>query len=231
MHPPEPMRRPVQCGVALPMVMVMLLLCALAVLRVSHHLVLRESAVASAADYSRAFAAAEALMLDAETDVRGVRPDGEPTRDRTGGVFHPSRPEDLAALQATVGADAGLPCRDGVCLPADIDQLAFADWKPGEPSTLAGQPKGYARYGEFTGSAAAPSNAARNPYLARNAWYWVEVFAYPGATDDASETSPYAPDPTRPFLFRITAVVLGRTPGVRAVLREVFVPSPMADNP
>lgn len=225
MHLPEPLRRHNRRGVALPMVLVMLLLCALAVLRVSHNLMLRESAVASAADYSRAFAAAEALMLDAETDVRGVRPDA------AGGVLFPYRPEDLLRLQTMVGADPDLPCRDGICLPAGIDQLVFAKWPPDDVTTLAGQPKSFARYGEFTGSAAAPVNAGRNPYLTRNAWYWVEVFTYPAATDDATETSPYAPDPTWPYLFRITAVVLGRTPGVRAVLREVFVPSPMADNP
>lgn len=231
MHPREPALRPVQSGVALPMVLVVLLLSALAVLRASHNLVLRESAVASAADYSRAFAAAEALMLDAETDVRGVRPDGGPTRDAAAAAFYPSRPEDLPLLLSIVGADAGLPCLDGICLPDSIDLLAFAGWPADDATAPADQPKSFARYGEFTGSAAAAQDARRNPYLARNAWYWVEVFGYPGATDEATETSPNAPDPTRPYLFRITAVVLGRTPGVRAVLREVFVPSPMADNP
>lgn len=215
--------------------MLLLLLCGLAVLGVARAALLNEALIGSAADYSRAFAAAEALVHDAEADIRGQRVDGGVTRVAASGVFYPEEPGDLPVLAAAVGIDPDLPCRSGICLPADIDQLTSLD-KQADPfpdpsaTSAAAQPNtAHASYGQFTGATA---SAASRFYLApTQAGYWVEVFEHPPGAGLAAADFRYAPDATRPFVFRITAIVLGRRDGIRAVLREVFVPSPLIDNP
>jgi hypothetical protein len=95
----------------------------------------------------------------------------------------------------------------------------------------AAKPPTYATYSRFTRPGAPGAGVDANPYLARDAWYWVEVFDYPVAAGIANAGSPYQPGPDRPYVFRITVVVLGQRPGTRAVLREVFVPSPLTESP
>ncbi|MCZ2495478.1 hypothetical protein GN316_01795 [Xylophilus sp. Kf1] len=218
-----------QRGVALLVVVLLLLLCGLAVLSLARVTLLNETLVGGAADYSRAFAAAQALIDDAETDIRGRRSDGGATRAVASGVYYPEQPVDLRGLAQAVGAHPDLPCRDGICLPAHIDQLTSL-YKRDDLFSRAAQPVAvHAGYGQFTGAA---TSSATRPYLdPERAGYWVEVFEHPPGAGLAAEDFRYAPDATRPFVFRITAVAQGRRTGVRAVLREVFVPSALIDNP
>lgn len=224
--------RPHQRGASLLLVMLLLLLCGLAVLGLARSALLNEALIGSAADYGRAFAAAEALVHDAETDIRGERLDGNATRVTASGVFYPQQPADLRMLADAVGADPDLPCRNGICLPASIDQLVSLEKHTELFLGTSDAPHTdtiHASYGQFTGATA---NAASQAYLAPGrAGYWVEVFEHPPGAGIAAEDFRYAPDATRPFVFRITAVVSGRRAGIRAVLREVFVPSPLIDNP
>lgn len=214
---------------ALLLVIVLLLLCGLSVLGLSRVLLLNENLVGSAADHDRAFAAAEALIRDAEADIRGQRPDGSATRPPPPGVFYPEQPVDLRDLAAAVAADPDTPCRDGICLPAHIDQLTTLHRQTDLFSADAHPDPIHAAYGRFTGARA---SAAMAPYLAADrAGYWVEVFEHPPGAGVAAEDFRYAPDATRPFVFRITAVVPGRRADIRAVLREIFIPSPLIDNP
>ena len=62
--------------------------------------------------------------------------------------------------------------------------------------------------------------------------YWIEVFVY-GQTISVggSAAGDLVPDPTAPYVYRITAVAQGRKPGTQVVLREVFVPNPISQNP
>ena len=210
-----------QRGVALFVVLVMLMLCTLAVLGACRALLVNESLVGAAADSSRAFAAAEALLRDAEADVLGVFPQG---RAASPGVAFPFAPGDMDRLEDAVGSDPAMPCRHGICTPATPETLTVARLKA-SMERVGGTP-GFATYGQFTGAA----TEAGNPYLGGDARYWVEVFDYPVTDGIAAGASPDQPGPDRPYVFRITAIVQGRRPGTQAVLREVFVPSPMAPD-
>lgn len=63
-----------QRGVALPTVLIFLLLSIISVLGAFRAGFLNEKVVGNESDYNRAFAAAEALIRDAEMDIRGRRP-------------------------------------------------------------------------------------------------------------------------------------------------------------
>ena len=227
--PPESAIACSQRGASLVMVILLLLLSGLSVLGVARSTLLNEALVGSAADYNRAFAAAEALVHDAETDIRGLRTDGGATRIAASGVFYPEQPADMHALADGVALGAELPCKDGICLPAHIDQLTTIEKQADLFSRDAHPVAIHAAYGQFTGAAA---SVAMQYYLDRKrAGYWVEVFEHPPGAGVGADDFRYAPDAARPFVFRITAVVAGRRPGIRAVLREVFIPSPLIDNP
>jgi len=218
-----------QAGAALVLVIVLLLISGLSVLGAVRSTLLNEALVGSAADYNRAFAAAEAMVQDAETDIRGLRASGGATRIAASGIFYPEQPADMLALADGLAMRSGVPCQDGICLPADIDQLAAIE-KQADLFSRAAHPVAiHATYGQFTGATA---SAAMRSYLGREtAGYWVEVFEHPPGARVGAGDFRYAPDAARPFVFRITAVVAGRRPGIRAVLREVFIPSPLIDNP
>lgn len=218
-----------QRGSSLLLVILLLLLSGLSVLGVARSTLLNEALVGSAADYNRAFAAAEALLHDAEADIRGLRVDGGSTRFAASGVFYPEQPADMRTLALAVAANPELPCQHGICLPAHIDQLTTIETQADLFSRAAHTIAIHAGYGQFTGATA---SAATQAYLKRDrAGYWVEVFEHPPGAGVSAQDFRYAPDAARPFVFRITAVVPGRRAGIRAVLREVFIPTPLIDNP
>lgn len=204
---------------ALLVVSVLLLLCGLTVLGVSRVTLLNESMVGGASDHQRAFAAAEAVMRDAEADVLAGR--GVSAR-----LNFPFAPEDITNISDSVRADPAAPCRSGICVPQDMQQLLDIDAWPAGMVDASRTPPAFAEYGQFTGAA----TGRGNPYLTSQARYWVEVFEYAVGAGIA-ESSPYQPDTTRPYVFRITALVPGNRPGTRVVLREVFIPSPLSANP
>jgi len=217
--------------VALFVVLVLLMLCTLAVVGACRSMLLNEALVGNAADYARAFAAAEALLRDAEIDVLGVLPDGgacRPSDPQPGcrdaaGIGFPYAAGELQRLADSLGADPSQPCRDGICFAESAALLPDEFFDRPEQNAAAA-----ARYGQFTGASA--EGLRQNPYLARNAWYWVEVFDYPVAAGILEAASPVQSDASRPYVFRITAVVLGNRPETRAMLREVFIPSPMTGS-
>lgn len=224
-------------GVALLSVMVVLLLCSLAVLTGARMGLLQEMTTGGQADQLRAQAEAEALLLDAEADILGIRPDGspcrpsatDPTRSAAGHVgcrergvgilpaapYFPQSLDEFDEVRALLQASSGLPCRDGVCAPVGL----AADVALEEAQHLG------ARHGQFTRSSdafAAPAGRGR---------YWVEMFRYQ-ADAEAATAPPHAqPDPSRPFVYRITAIAHGLKPGTRAVVQSLFVPYPTAQLP
>lgn len=234
-----------QRGIALMVVMVILLLGTVLVLTTTRTTWLNETVVGNQSDYRRAYAAAEALMRDAENDVRGTLPGGgqiNPNNPafflgsgrRVGEPFFPFSPEeDLDNVIAAIGVGGAVPCRRGICVPPNEQALGNAWWD--NPATFAAMTAGApgtadaiaATYGEFTG---ADPVAARNPLLTnagnRGAWYWVEVLQYVKSGNVAPAGLP-VPDVTKqPFFFRITVVVQGQKPGSRVVLRSLFTPRP-----
>jgi type IV pilus assembly protein PilX len=223
-----------QHGVSLIVVMVVLLLGTLLMLGSTRVGTLHSALVGSESDAQLAFAAAEALMRDAELDIRGKRADGQPCNtDPTLAVgcrsladpFFPESDDDLDVLAASVAADSGVRgCRQGICLPQSVDSLDATAWTVG----LADMQTVGATYGQYTGTSPA---AASNPLLntaAAQAWYWVEVFRYSEAGGILAHSKPTpSPDMIRhPFVYRITVYVQGNKPGTRVQLRSVLVPYP-----
>lgn len=229
-----------QRGVALVIVLIVLTLCGIAALSSTHLGWLNEKLVGAESDRQRAQAAAEALIRDAENDIKGWRtgasqPCPQPAafagcRDFDAG--HPFFPQDAAELELL---QARLPpgppgCLRGICLPAATDTMSLEDMSTHFTAMTAGEgvTSVAARYGEFTGLDA---ESAGNPLLrwseVPRAWYWVEVFWYDIAGDIvASSPHGLTPDQRHPFVYRITAHVQGMKPGTRVWLRSVYVPRP-----
>lgn len=235
-----------QRGASLIVVMVVLLLGTLVVVGSTRVGWFNELLVGSESDYQRAFSAAEALIRDAERDIKGVQADNfTPCKVgahyigcRDFGAGHPFFPQedtDLDLLNSRVtGAGSFKRCLQGICLPDTrmpdgLDELGEAAWNT--PSALAAMAAVSATYGAYTGAAPA---AAGNPLLSASptrAWYWVEVFRYSdaGGIMNAAGNVPI-PDQKHPFIYRITAYVQGIKGGTRVWLRSVFVPYPQNQN-
>jgi type IV pilus assembly protein PilX len=223
-------------GVTLIIVMVMLLLATVVVLGSTRVGWLNEKLVGSESDRQRAFAAAEALIRDAQRDIRGLQVDNTtPCSTDTGYVgcrnfeggkpFYPQNDSDLDILETRVTGTGTLnSCSEGICLPSSVTTLNSSTWSNSASlaqmttSTIA------AKYGQYTGASPA---AAGNPLLLGDAWYWVEVFKFSkaGGTQLTGLNFPI-PDQENPFIYRITAYVEGVRPGTRVWLRTIFVPYP-----
>jgi type IV pilus assembly protein PilX len=240
-----------QQGIALIVVMVMLLLASIVVLSSMRLGWLNERMVGSESDQQRAFAAAEALIRDAERDIKGVQADAttpcqtDPAfvgcrNFAAGAPFFPQDLADLELLKARLAASTS-SCLRGICLPQSVTTLGREQWttKLGTMTAGSGDSAVPARYGEFTGiDPAASGNALLQwsrpgvtPVVPARAWYWVEVFLYTeAAAMDAASAHALAPDMhSHPFVYRITAYVQGMKPGTRVWLRSIFVPRPQSD--
>lgn len=232
-----------QRGVALMVVMAALLLTSVALLGSLQVGWLGERRVGSESDAQRAFAAAEALIRDAELDILGLRSDGTPCASepaaqagcRSGidaAPFFPQDDEDLDLLRTRVLA-GHRQCLQGICLPDSVTALNGA-WSDDLAAMTSGsaQTAIAATYGQYTH---AQPEAAGNPLLnaaSPRAWYWVEVFRYSQAAGilNAAGDLPI-PDRRHPFVYRITAYANGLRPGTRVHLRSVFVPYPQNPLP
>jgi type IV pilus assembly protein PilX len=232
-----------QRGISLIVVMVMLLLGTIVVLGTTRIGWLNEKLVGSESDYQRAFAAAEALVRDAERDIKGLRADNITPCNASinfvgcrnfaaGQPFFPQEDDDLDLLADRVSLGAN-GCLQGICLPATVTSLGPANWTTGLAAMTngAGVTAIGATYGAYTGASPA---AEGNPLLTRatpQAWYWVEVFRYTdaGGILAAANNLPI-PDKKHPFVYRITAFVQGQKPGTRVWLRSIFIPNPQNQN-
>lgn len=232
-------------GVALLVVLVMILLSALLAWVAAHQALLSETLAGQEVDESLALAAAQALLRDAERDVLGLRVEGQPCqtpsgvlscRDPSDGPTYPVDVEAFAALVQRLAARTP-PCEKGIC-------LGLGDAVSGESSSFwwqAGQLKtwveggGGVPYGRYTGARSTGGGSAWGDDLDllqvsanRGAWYWVEVLPYQVGSSAfqasaARGLSPLAPLPAHPFVYRITAVVQGRTASTAVVLQSVLV--------
>lgn len=226
-------------GIALIVVMVVLLLGTILVLGATRTNWLNETLVSNESDYQRALAAAEALVLDAESDIRGILPGGgncpgcrgNGAAPTAGQPYFPFDFDDLDRTIASIGtlpipASGALPCRLGICVPVGEAGLGNAWWD--NPTRLVDMTARGATYGQHTGTdPLGTGNALLINTAARGAWYWVEIFQ--SAPAQTSPRGMPTPDPLKqPFFFRITAVVQGQKPGTRVVLRTIFVPRPAA---
>nr|WP_186329871.1 pilus assembly protein [Variovorax boronicumulans] len=220
-------------GIALLSVMVALVLAGLAVLASARAGLLHEMVAGHQSDRLRAQALAEALLLDAEADILGLRGDApcrpslaEPQRTASGFVgcrergttsvatapYFPQDTEEFDEVRALLQVGAAVPCRDGICAPSSLQALA---------DTGALPPALGAHLGQFT----AGSDGATPPSGARG-WYWVEIFLFRSEANVPASLRHAVPDSARPFIYRITARAEGRKPGTQVVLKSLFVPYP-----
>jgi type IV pilus assembly protein PilX len=165
-----------QRGVALITILVILLLSIIAVLAAGRSGLLNEALVGNETDYGRTLAAAEALLRDAEVDIRGRFPNGFLCRTSpvgTGDVdsdpnftgcrntsiatnaFFPTLESELAEVRTIVLAASPAPappCFQGICVPDSLIQLNNPSGSPTftiEDNLATMAPLGV-RYGTFT---------------------------------------------------------------------------------
>ncbi len=203
-----PRRR--QRGISLYVVIVFVLLSMLLALWASRTSLFNELVVGNDADYQRAFEAAQALLQDAELDIRGDNADGTDCTPNAGNgdVCRratvdkiPLEAQDVGFLLADLGVQP-TRCRNGLCAKrvgrqdfwnyTSATSPAPANLQPGEVTLNALTVAGVgARYGQYTGAALGTTAAPANPILAdtsaanRGGWYWIEVLPY----DESSKSS------------------------------------------
>lgn len=237
-----------QRGISFFVVIVLVMLSMLLALWGARTSLISEMIVGNDADYQRAFEAAQALIQDAEFDIRTEQSDGTPCipsgqvcRPPGAIVWIPAELKDLGEITANLDSSPGLggstnKCINGLCLKFTGKQDF---WNDKTVLTAMMKQDIGARYGQFTGAKAGNYS---NPVLKYNdpaadqdkgGWYWIEVL-------------PYVPDETGKKLitngmdflkvninpkvvYRITAVAHGRKPGTRVVLQSTYVRQKMKD--
>ena len=174
---------PLQRGVALFVVIVFVMLSMLLALWASRTSLFNEMVVGNDADYQRAFEAAQALLQDAELDIRGENPDGtacieaDKCRDKIGAAKKvPLDAQEVTPLLADLDQEA-TKCLHGLCIKRTGRQdfwnytsattPAPTSLKPGEVKLDdMTKDKVGARYGEFTNATPGSTTAPANPILA-----------------------------------------------------------------
>lgn len=247
-----PRHRANQRGVALFVVIVFVLLTMLAALWASRTALFGEMIVGNDADYQRAFEAAQALLQDAELDIREEHADGTPWRQsdaartlnapceansdicRTKADLPrpPETAEDLGDLLAHLKTQS-TGCQHGLCLKRTGNQDFWNDTATLTAMTAANVG---ARYGQYTGAKKGDSSNPANPILqqtgaGKGGWYWIEVLPY----DQSSKTSGVivggsgstnldllALNLKPHVVYRITALAQGLKPNTRVVLQQTY---------
>lgn len=227
-----------QRGVALYVVIVFVMLSMLLASWAARGSLFNEIVVGNDADYRRAFEAAQAMLQDAEFDIRGVRPSGEaclPSDTSTDvcragtAVFFDIETKDLEGVLAVVRANgATTGCYKGIC-EKRVGAQDFWNSKTVLEAMTANDVG--ARYGQFTGADAGDKS---NPLLnvrsaGRGAWYWVEILPYidPSVAllsnmPDDSNVDRFAPSRKKLMVYRITAIARGNKPSTEVVLQSVL---------
>lgn len=240
--PRPPSKR--QSGVALYVVIVFVMLSMLLALWAARSALFNELLVGNDADYQRAFEAAQAMLQDAEFDIRGVNPDGtnctpNTTDDvcrRNTTVYFDIETKDLENMMATVETEEStklatnpkVRCYKGICQKRSGSQDFW-----NESTTLKSMITADvgARYGQFTGADAATT---ANPILAKTAagegaWYWVEMLPYVdpnisllAGMPPGSNVERFAPSRKKLWVYRITALAKGNKPSSEVVLQSTL---------
>lgn len=234
-----------QRGVALFVVIVFVMLSMLLALWASRTSLFNEMVVGNDADYQRAFEAAQALLQDAELDIRGEMADGtacaaHPCRAYTNGALQfPGDTNEINPLITKLEGET-TRCKDGLCARRvgrqDFWNYKTADTpiKPAANTALGEVPLSElmavgARYGQFTGAQLGSSTAPANPILADPdaGRYWIEIMRYSDTAKSANvivdaSTSQLPLNLDVYVVFRITALAMGRKPGTTVVLQETY---------
>ena len=248
--PPPHQRQTRQRGVALFVVIVFVMLSMLLALWASRTSLFNEMLVGNDADYQRAFEAAQALLQDAELDIRGENADGSfctaaNCREKIADAPKiPLEAQEVTPLLAELDTKTTTAkCSYGLCTKR-LGRQDFWNKKDntgleaGEFSLLQMATANVgARYGQFSGATLGNSSKPANPILAdrsaanRGGWYWIEVMRY----DESSKNSGLIVGGSgaaannlltlnlKPnVVYRITAVAYGRKGSTMAVLQQTY---------
>ena len=248
--PPYHCVRPRQDGVALFVVIVFVMLSMLLALWASRTSLFNEMVVGNDADYQRAFEAAQALLQDAELDIRSENPDGTPCtgancRNNIPAAYKiPVDAQEVTPLLANLDPQT-TKCLSGLCLKRAGRQdfwnaTSSTSLDPGEVRLAdMTQPNVGARYGQYTGAARGTTTSPASPILQWNTdgttpnnqggWYWIEVLRYDESSKNSgvivggANTDHLLRLNLKPNLvYRVTALAYGRKPGTMAVLQQTY---------
>lgn len=235
---------------ALFVVIVFVMLSMLLALWASRTSLFNELVVGNDADYQRAFEAAQALLQDAELDIRGENADGSPCiaatcRNNIGTARKiPVDAQEVIPLLADLDQET-TKCKSGLCIKraGRQDFWNYSGATVPTPAPVAGEIKLEdmtqtdvgARYGQYTGASAGSVSAPASPILAdtsannRGGWYWIEVLRYDESTKNSglivggANTDNLLRLNLKPnVVYRITALAYGRKPGTMAVLQQTY---------
>ena len=201
-----------QRGVALFVVIIFVLLSMLLALWASRTSMFNELVVGNDADYQRAFEAAQALLQDAELDIRGDTANGTvcvPDAARPD-VCRSTTPDKIPLEDSEIDPTLALldlqptRCRNGLCAKR-VGRQDFwnynggttispaADGTRGEVTLAQLRTAGVgARYGQYTGATVGSSSSPANAILAdqsadnRGGWYWIELLRYDPSSKDGN---------------------------------------------
>lgn len=241
--------RPQQRGVALFVVIVFVMLSMLLALWASRTSLFNELVVGNDADYQRAFEAAQALLQDAELDIRNQKADGTECTG-SGDICRasidekiPLETKDVGPLLATLDGKT-TKCSKGLCAKRAGKQDFWNNSDAAQGPTLAQMTDAAigARYGQFTGAGTGSTDTPINPILQWDAktpstqggWYWIEVLPY----DESSKNSGLIVGGPSNFLplnltpsvvYRITALAYGRKAGTQVVVQQTYAPQRAKD--
>jgi type IV pilus assembly protein PilX len=207
-----------QRGVALFVVLVLVLLSILLVLWASRTALFNELVVSNDADYQRAYEAAQALLQDAELDIRGENADGSACagtglvcRQDSGVAQIPREGQEVGPLLADLQSRTSTGgCRNALCIKR-MGRQDFWNFTGGSVTPTADATRGEvplatmqtvaARYGQYSGAATGSDGAPINPILTdrssgRGGYYWIEVLPYDPGSQNANVMAPAADAPT-----------------------------------
>lgn len=231
-----------QSGISLFVVIVIVMLSALLAMWGSRTSLFNEMIVGNDADYQRAFEAAQALIQDAEFDVRGTRPDGSACVKDAGNpeicrvpdlavnkVWIPTEQKEIGDILSELDS-APTKCIKGICLKRTGKQDFWND----KPTLTALMADGVgARYGQFTGAEAGDKS---NPVLKINkpgddpkkgGWYWIEILPYDSNAGNTglitNGSNNLALNLIPSVAYRVTAMARGLKPNTQVVLQSTFV--------
>ena len=238
--PPIHHLRQRQRGVALFVVIGVVMLSMLLALWASRTSLFNELLVGNDADYQRAFDAAQALLQDAELDIRGENADGSGCSGsgdvcRTSTIdkipLEATGPDGVAALLNTLKSQTPTQCRNGLCAKRTGKQDFWNNADASKGPTLAQMQAAGARYGQFTGAAIGDPDAPANPILyaredGTGGWYWIEVLNYTNAEGEGLIVG--APAGALDLrlspnvVYRITALAYGQRSTTMVVLQQTY---------
>ncbi len=229
-----------QNGIALYTIIIFVLLTMLLALWASRTAIFNELLVSNDADYQRAFEASQALIQDAELDIRGEQSNGSVCQDdgsddkicrRNSSITRfPNEQKEVGPLVTMLDRET-YKCSYAICVKRTGKQDFWNNTDSTQGPTLAQLAVNNigARYGQYTG---AKTGAASNPILADRSsataggWYWIEIMPYDanasnsglvsnGSTNLGLNLSPNV-------VYRITALAYGRKANSVVVVQQTY---------